>query len=191
MQFEPNLAPDEGLEAVNVKSIAFDISSPSRIDSAFHSLSRWYVRRDERAKTRRSEREGYSFDVDIVWKRRYYEWMWMDARTRGSSRVGLGRVADLGLVSKRGSSRRGRGRWGDDGPTLGNGENVETKGLTWNPCVGLGGCGVGARETGDDDGDGRGTWFRVRARAGAGFDAARSGTDASWRRIRGSYAFDA
>jgi len=42
---------------------------------------------------------------------------------------------------------------GDDGPTPGNGENVETKGLTWNLCSGSGGCGVGARETGvDDDG---------------------------------------
>jgi hypothetical protein len=56
--------------------------------------------------------------------------------------------------------------------------------------VGLGGCGVGARETGDDDGHGRGTFGlgSERARGRVSTRRARGrfvGTDS------GSYAFDA
>jgi len=58
---------------------------------------------------------------------------------------------------------------------VGNGENVETKVLTWNLRVGLGGCVVGARETGDDDGGVVGLGLGSE-RARAGFDAAGSGT---------------
>lgn len=58
-----------------------------------------------------------------------------------------------------------------------DGENVETKVLTWILCVGLGGCVVGARETGVDDGGVVGLGLgSERARAGAGFNAAGSGT---------------
>lgn len=56
------------------------------------------------------EREGYSFDVDVVWKRRYYEWMCMGARAR----VSRSSRDDLGLVSKRDRVDEGV----DDGATM-------------------------------------------------------------------------